>query len=296
MTGMLHTALAFARHGHAVFPVNWPIESSGRLLCSCGSDSRGRPCGSPAKHPYGRLASSGLRSATLDSGIIKYWFAVAAPQANLGVVTDKLIVIDVDPRHDGDESFRALEREHGEMPKTWRVLTGGGGEHVVFACPDGVGVSNVVAELMTDPPLGRGIDIRARGGYIVAPPSRHISGRPYAWSVDHHPRDVPLALAPDWLIEKLSVRSNNNVVALPKPSNDWAKLVAGPITEYRDMAAARIAGHLFRRWVDIDVAVSLMRAWNTMHCIQPLTDGELIRILNRIADREATRLERESRG
>jgi hypothetical protein len=38
-----------------------------------------------------------------------------------------------------------------------------------------------------------------------------------------------------------------------------------------------------------------MRGWNVMHCIPPLTDGELLRILNRIADREAARLERENR-
>jgi hypothetical protein len=101
---------------------------------------------------------------------------------------------------------------------------------------------------------------------------------------------------PDWLIEKLAVRTTNSSNSAPVPSAEWQKLVTGPITEYRDMAAARIAGHLFRRWVDIDVVVSLMRGWNVMHCVPPLTDGELISILNRIADREATRLERETRG
>src|SRR5262245_52999791 len=94
---VLLTALAFARQGHAVFPVNWPIAHNGRLLCSCGSDSRGRPCGkNAAKHPYGKLAPNGLLSATTESGIVKHWFGYLAPQANLGVQTDKLIVIDID--------------------------------------------------------------------------------------------------------------------------------------------------------------------------------------------------------
>ena len=188
----LPTALAFARHGHPVFPINWPVKHEGRLRCSCGSDRRGRPCTSAAKHPYGKLAPKGLLSATTESGIIKGWFGYQAPEANLGVTTDRLVVIDVDPRHGGDESFRALEREHGPFPPTWRVLTGGGGEHLLFAVPDSIEISNVVAEQMSEPPLGCGIDIRARGGYIVAPPSRHISGRTYAWSVDHHPQDVAL--------------------------------------------------------------------------------------------------------
>jgi hypothetical protein len=220
LTNALHTALAFARHGYAVFPVNWPVpsgENGDRLLCSCGGDSRGRPCGrNAAKHPYGKLAPNGLLSATTESGIIKHWFGVAAPQANLGVVTDKLVVVDVDPRHGGDDSLRLVEREHGEMPPTWRVLTGGGGEHIIFARPNGAEIANVVAEQMTEPPLGRGIDIRSKGGYIVAPPSRHINGRPYAWSVDHHPQNVSLASPPDWLIEKLACRSNN-IVALRSP-------------------------------------------------------------------------------
>ena len=171
MTALNH-ALAFVRHGHPVFPIWWPRERNGRLICAC---RRGADCGrNAAKHPYGKLAPNGLLSATVETGVVKHWWGYLAPEANLGVTTDRLIVVDVDPRHGGDESFRALEAEHGEMPTTWRVLTGGGGEHVIFACPDGVEISNVVAEQMTDPPLGRGIDIRARGGYIVAPPSKHI--------------------------------------------------------------------------------------------------------------------------
>src|SRR5262245_1063725 len=78
----LSAALAFASRGHAVFPVNWPVEHNGQLRCSCGSDSRGRPCGNPAKHPYGKLAPNGLLSATTESGVVKHWWGYLAPQAN----------------------------------------------------------------------------------------------------------------------------------------------------------------------------------------------------------------------
>jgi hypothetical protein len=248
---VLTTGLAFARHDHAVFPVNSPVERNGKNFCSCGSDGRGRPCTSPAKHPYGKLAPNGLLSATTESGIIKHWFGYTAPDANLGVRTDKLVVVDVDPRHGGDESLAALEREHGEFPLTWRTLTGGGGEHVLFACPDGVEIANIAAAQMENPPLGKGIDIRARGGYIVAPPSRHISGRPYAWSVDHHPKDVALAAAPDWLIAKLTANTSPAATGekLPHDAGFWAKLTQQPVAEYRDLEAARIAGaRLFISW------------------------------------------------
>jgi hypothetical protein len=293
---VLLTALAFARHGHAVFPVTWPIEHRGRLICSCGSDTRGRPCGrNAAKHPYGKLAPNGLLSASTDSCIIIDWFN-AAPNANLGVCTDRLIVIDIDPRHDGDASFQALECEHGAMPLTWRALTGGGGEHVLFAAPDNIEIRSFAAEQMDNPPLGPGIDVRAASGYIVAPPSRHISGRSYAWSVDHHPQDVGLAPAPDWLIERLKERVMSNdagTPAEPIASDMWAQLTRQPISQYRDMAAARIAGHLFRHSCDYQLVLGLLHAWNSAWCKPPLGYHELKRIVDRIANREAERIERE---
>jgi hypothetical protein len=289
----LASALAFVRLGHAVFPANWPVEHKGGLRCSCGSDSRGRPCTNPAKHPYGKLAPNGLLSATIETGVVKHWFGYVVPQANLAVRTDKLVVLDVDPRHSGDESFVALEREH-EIPLTWRSLTGGGGDHIIFACPDGVAISNVVAEQMKEPPLGPGIDVRARGGYIIAPPSRHISGRPYAWCVDHHPADVPIALAPDWLIERLTARgkasSPDGAPPEPIPSDVWAQLTRQPISEYRDMAAAKIAGHFFRHNCNYQLVLGMLHAWNTAQCKPPLGYYELQEVVDRIATREAERI------
>jgi hypothetical protein len=170
MDAVISTALAFAKRGYAVLPLHWPVAEEGRLVCSCMGHTRGKPCErTPAKHPYGRLVSNGLLDASIDSGLIKWWFAVAAPAANLGVVTDKLLVVDVDPRHGGEESLATLEREHGDLPHTWQVLTGGGGTHIVYSAPEGVEIASLVAEQLPNPPLGRGVDIRARGGYVVAP-------------------------------------------------------------------------------------------------------------------------------
>jgi Bifunctional DNA primase/polymerase, N-terminal/Primase C terminal 1 (PriCT-1) len=292
------TALAFARHGHAVFPIWWPTERNGRLVCSC---RRGADCGrDSAKHPHGPSAPNGLLSASTEPWQIKLWWH-RAPLASLGVRTDKLVVVDIDPRHGGDESFAALEREHGEMPPTWRVLTGGGGEHIIFACPDGIEARNVVAEQIPDPPLGKGVDVRGRHGYIVAPPSMHISGRPYAWSVDHHPADVALAPAPDWLITRLTASRAAGAVGAPAgpiepiPSDVWSQLTRQSITEYRDMAAAKIAGHLFRHSCDSQLIVGLLHAWNSGWCRPPLGPDELNRIIERVAAREAVRIEQQLR-
>jgi hypothetical protein len=290
MPGVLSTALAFARHGHAVFPVNWPVKRDGKLVCSCGT-----ACGrNAAKHPFGKLAPRGLLSATTDPGIVKHWFGYAAAEANLAVVTDKLVILDVDTRHDGDESLAALEREHGELPHTWRVLTGGGGQHILFAAPDGVEIKSVVAELMESPPLGRGIDIRARGGYIIAPPSRHISGREYAWSVDHHPKETPLAPAPDWLLKRLANGADDDGGAHePPPSDQWVKLTRQPVSEYREWAADEIAYHLFCHNCDRQLVLGLMHTWNSAWCKPPLGYHELEKIVRRKANKQAARIERE---
>ena len=199
------------------------------------------------------------------------------------------MTLDIDPRHDGDTSLAALERDH-EFPPTWRVLTGGGGEHILFRCPEGITVNSSSAT--SNPLLGPGIDIRAQGGYIVAVPSRHISGRAYVWNVDHHPADIPLAEAPSWLVEALTANKRPDSVAR-RDSAQWAIDKAGLVTEYRDMAVASVAGKLLRA-VSLDPAfvATLVYDWNACHCRPPLSERAVADIIDRIAKREISRLEK----
>jgi hypothetical protein len=296
---VLATALALAARGHPVFPANWPIEHRGRIICSCRSELRGQPlCSKPAKHPYGILVPNGLLDASTESWQIKLWWQ-KEPQANLAMECSGLVVVDADPNDGGDESLRALEREHGELPLTWRSLTGGGGTHDIYKAPDGVDLVNVVAKQMTDPPLGRGVDIRTKGGFIITPPSLHVSGRRYEWSVDHHPKYVELAPAPPWLIERLTkvhsatgtIDANGAPIA-PISSDIWAQLTRQPITKYQDMAAARIAGHFFRHSCDYQLVLGMLHAWNSAWCKPPIPYRELERIVGRIAVREAQRIQK----
>jgi hypothetical protein len=288
---VLPSARAWAGHSHGVFPLHWPVTHNGQTVCSCG-----RLCGKQAaKHPYSvrGFAPHGHLDATLNPRLIERWFGLCIPEANLGVSTERLVVIDVDPRHGGDESLAALEREHGELPLTWRALTGGGGTHDIYKAPDGVEIGNVVAKQMTDPPLGPGIDIRARGGYIVSPPSRHISGGVYAWSVDHHPANIPLAPAPDWLIERLTSARGTHGGKGHDPVG-WAARAAQKYTEdeYRDEEVARIAGKLLRAVsLDPDFVLTLLHDWNACHCDPPLPEQQVQDIFDRICKREIDRLE-----
>lgn len=112
---------------------------------------------------------------------------------NIGIVTGEssnIIVLDVDPRNDGEDAFARLERTYGKLPQTMRATTGGGGFHLYFRLSPGpVGLSdrpNVAGF--------RGVDLKA-GGYVVAPPSVHESGKNYEWD-----GDTPMADAPEWLV------------------------------------------------------------------------------------------------
>jgi len=105
-----------------------------------------------------------------------------------------LVVLDVDPRHRGDDTLAELESQHGKLPDTVEALTGGGGRHIFFEHPR-TAVTNSVAA------LGPGLDIRGGSGYVVAPPSVHASGRTYEWEGSSRPDQQRLAAMPVWFFE-----------------------------------------------------------------------------------------------
>ena len=114
----LGVALQCVRWGFATFPLHYPVDRNGRLFCSCGS----RQCKNEAKHPYPRLAPKGLLSASKDPAAIERWWGPGVPY-NIGARTGEesgVVVIDVDPRHGGDETLAELERRFGVLPPTWR--------------------------------------------------------------------------------------------------------------------------------------------------------------------------------
>jgi len=183
MENLLQEALKYAAMGLSVFPVH-SIEA-GRCSC-CKVD-----CGSPGKHPR---TMNGCKDATTDTAQIKKWWGMW-PKANIAIATgliSGIVVIDIDTDHGGEESLQTAIENYGSLPDTWESLTGGGGRHLFFRCPpDGIGNRG---GFLT------GVDLRGDGGYVVAPPSNHISGRNYEWELSGIPGEVPLAELPaQWL-------------------------------------------------------------------------------------------------
>src|SRR5262245_2423284 len=120
----LAAALALAARGLPVFPLHFPMLRRGTPVCSCGR----RDCANAAKHPFAPLVPHGVKNGTTDQRQIENWWR-QHPQLNIGLCTDTLIVLDIDPRHRGYESLAALEEQHDTVPHTWAVRTGSGGLH-----------------------------------------------------------------------------------------------------------------------------------------------------------------------
>ncbi|MDH3302918.1 MAG: bifunctional DNA primase/polymerase, partial [Acidimicrobiia bacterium] len=175
-------ALRLAALGWSVVPVHTATE--GR--CGC----RRSPCPSPGKHP--RVPWERWMTRTARPTEIEAWWD-RWPDANVGAVTgwvSAMIVLDIDPRHGGDETLAALETEEQPLPPTVTGISGGGGRHLYFAHP---------THLVPSRPLAAGVDLKAEGGLVVVPPSRHASGGTYRWLADHAPDQRRPAPLPHWL-------------------------------------------------------------------------------------------------
>ena len=267
---MLDAALAHARRGWPVFPLFepvWLLEGE-PVVCSCGDAG----CTNIGKHPRTRR---GFKDATTDEGEIqKAW--EASPTANIGVPTGAvsgMVVLDIDPRHGGDDSLEALEAEHGKMPHTVEQLTGGGGRHLCFKHPGGK-IRNKVG-------LRPGIDIRGDGGYIVVEPSLHASGRRYAFELSSLPGEVEMAVMPGWLLDLL-VESGNEAQggAEQAPSQPAGEGIA---EGKRNATLTSLAGSMRHRGMSEQAITAALLAENIARCDPPLPEAEVERIARNVA-------------
>ncbi len=218
--------------------------------------------------------------ATTDSEVIRSWWR-ANPKANVGILCGQkscLVVIDIDPRNGGKESFDNLLSELGPLSQTSKVLTGGGGHHLYFRYPSGY----FIPKSKPRP----GIDIQSDGSQVVAPPSIHpITGQRYLWADSYRPDQIPLADLPPAWIEFLTVKKEN--LKTVTPPSEWREFVKNGVGEGgRNDATARLAGHLLSRRVDPYVTLELVRCWNEFRNKPPLPDEEVVRTVNSVAGLE----------
>ncbi len=189
---MLDHALRYVARGLPVFPL--ATGDKVPLFPSAHPD-REDPQRGVCRGECGRMGH-GFHDATTDPARVREWWA-RKPLANVGARTGiRFDVLDVDPRHGGAATLAALVERNGPLPAAPEAATGGGGRHLLFAPDPRVRCSAGQ--------LGDGLDVRGGGGFVVAPPSLHPSGRRYAWTV----RSIPPPPWPAWVL----------VLILPAPS------------------------------------------------------------------------------
>jgi hypothetical protein len=230
---LLVAALFYAAHGMHVFPCVW-IENG---ACSC-MDSE---CESPGKHP---LTPHGLLDASNDPEVVRdFWRKF--PKANIAIATGAksgIAVVDIDDIHLAKPELQkicpAYDFKAVPMQQT------GNGWHLVFGYP-GVHVK-------TGPKFLPGMDSRGDGGYMMAAPSGHVSGRHYRWAVPLNGRLPPLPAA--LLIAINGPSANNGDRAKFDSSIVWEGIPEGQ----RDDQLFRYACQLRHYGAPRDVAEQLI--------------------------------------
>lgn len=256
----------FAIQRLEIFPVHFAVSG----VCSCGKPG----CLAKGKHP---ATPMGVRDATSDiKQVIKWW--VDNPDWNIGLHCNKYTVLDVDGE-EGKEELRRLVKLHRDVPSFSngpRATTGGGGYHFYFKSSE---VGNKVK-------FAPGLDIRSEGGYVIAPPSLHASGKRYKWDIG---LEVGLVQEmPAWLL-KLAKGEPNKFKSYSVPGSDKEKprvdISSLPAIDdgCRNGELCKIAGRFFWEGNTMPEVVELLDKVNRLKCLPPVSRNEIERIVSNVS-------------
>lgn len=236
---LLESAIEYAEKGFPVFPL------------SPGS-----------KKPF--EGSNGFKDATTDEEQIIEWWS-ATPDANIGIATEGLVVIDVDGADNSwlrDESNLLTELGQNAICVTPR-----GGAHYYFTQFPNQPVSSSGGKVAPN------VDIRADGGYVVAPPSyvkddeKGIEGD-YRWcfplQLEMRSELTPL---PTWMYRAIyeghtptqEVLQSGNMIPMGQ----------------RNVALTRLAGVVRRYGCNEGEIRAFIRTVNSQRCAEPLSNTEV---------------------
>jgi putative DNA primase/helicase len=181
--------------------------------------------------------------------------------SGVGIVTGPVsgvLVLDVD----GPEGEAELKK-HGH-PVTPMVRTASGGLHLYFKHP--------AQHVRTGIRVAPGLDVKASGGYVVAPPSVGSNGRTYEWIVS--PEEAELADPPQWLMVLLERERSKG----PAPEIGERIPPGG-----RNDVLTSLAGTMRRRGMGEAEILAALRVTNEERCQPPLENEEVEKIAASVA-------------
>jgi len=255
--------------GWKVMPLHRPLSGA----CSCGNFN----CANVGKHP----ALSGWRNkdgvytpeVTLQHpNTLKRWFD--GTERNVAILTGRIsgiVVLDIDSG-EGERNIKSRK-----VPADGPQVLTGKGRHLYFAYPfeqigDGHELKNFVGTI-------QGVDFRSDGGYVVAPPSLHVSGREYQWAENSF--GLTLLPCPNWLIELTCkpIVDQKTGSKSPMPGKSGEKFYEGERNSrmFSELSRLRASSRFDDR--ELSETASML---NQSRCNPPLGSAEVEKIVKQV--------------
>lgn len=181
----------FLEAGYPVFGLNGVTKNN---HCTCGNPK----CAALFKHP---LVSNWQHTPLFSDEQLDAGEQAGQFDTGYGVLVNGLIVVDVDERNGGVESYTQLIEDIPEITQSEFVVrsgSGGNSKHIFFKAPKNVPLQSHITKY-------KGIDFKS-SGFVVGAGSRHISGNTYD-VLYGTPYDI--TDAPTKLIELLRKKETN---------------------------------------------------------------------------------------
>jgi hypothetical protein len=218
----------------------------------------------PLKRDKTPMLPNGHLGASKDPTQVRQWWTTH-PDAGIGIRTgaeSDLTVLDEDGEEAGKHLARLVERHPCDMTTGWVVRTGredGSGRHSYY-----------MGATQQRNCKKQSLDLKSEGGYVVAPPSLHPTGRRYTWERCDGQMPAPLPLA----LQKLgeiggSIFEDGNAASTPETplagSSNW---LARP-PEWSEAAQQRVVEAMFvipavdyEDWLSVGMVLSwLSETW-----------------------------------
>ena len=190
----------------------------------------------------------------------------ATGQTNVAIATGQasgIVVLDIDGEK-GQNSLRLLQEEFGDLPTTLSVKTPSGGQHFYFKAPS--------EPLKNKVGFFPGLDFRANGGYVVAPPSYSKKNEAYYEFTSNN----PLLDVPDWL--KTCVLEERRV------ETEYLDADGCVVKGHRNEYLYKVGCRLRRSGLSQQAIESALSVENQEKCLPPIDDHE-IKVISKSASK-----------
>jgi hypothetical protein len=192
--------------GFIVLPTNYPVFTENGVECSC---SKKINCSNKGKHPiksykyidpfnYERMKDRYLDEFKDN------------PNLNIGFKVMGYSVLDIDNKNGGDKSLAQLLRDYEINFDHVISVNCSNGQHIY---------ANNTHLKNTAGVIGKGLDVRSEGGFIVAPGSVHKSGKVYQWNEIGEVATIP----DEWIY----TQTDENEISSNKKSSNRSNQTAG---------------------------------------------------------------------